>query len=259
MLRISDLKLKEIDQIIAQNGFLIEQFRFELTETELNLFHKDGFFFFKFMMISVNTFQLSYSMPYDLSGKPVMGKEWSVSIHLFTSWLKTLKIEISASDNSFKSLKRELDAVSPMKHYSNRFVKIYEQTLRAEKSLLDELVGMGYRKSLEFLIKDYIVKKQGITPKKLIHDMRITLCIEKYIEDVHIQILSKRITWLGNDHTHYTRIWKNKNIEDIKNLLHEVIKWILMKDQLDSMKKSVNKVKKNMPDPKRKTINSTTS
>ena len=37
------------------------------------------------------------------------------------------------------------------------FVNIYNQALAAENSRLNEIAGVGYRKSLEFLIKDYLI------------------------------------------------------------------------------------------------------
>ena len=40
---------------------------------------------------------------------------------------------------------------------SPQFEKIYNQALAAESSGLDEIAGLGYRKSLEFLIKDFAI------------------------------------------------------------------------------------------------------
>jgi hypothetical protein len=48
-----------------------------------------------------------------------------------------------------------VDAISP------QFVKIYNQAYAAESAGLNEIAGLGYRKSLEFLIKDYAI---SLTP-----------------------------------------------------------------------------------------------
>ena len=42
---------------------------------------------------------------------------------------------------------------------STNFVKIFNQSLAAESHNLDQLVGIGLRKALEFLIKDYCIHK----------------------------------------------------------------------------------------------------
>ena len=42
---------------------------------------------------------------------------------------------------------------------SLEFSKIYNQALIAENAKLDQVCGAGYRKALEFLIKDYILKQ----------------------------------------------------------------------------------------------------
>ena len=44
---------------------------------------------------------------------------------------------------------------------SEAFVKIYNQAKIAEANDLDEIAGMGYRKALEFLIKDYLIHKNS--------------------------------------------------------------------------------------------------
>ena len=43
---------------------------------------------------------------------------------------------------------------------SPQFSVIYNQAKQAEDFGLNELVGIGYRKSLEFLIKDYLIQVQ---------------------------------------------------------------------------------------------------
>ena len=42
---------------------------------------------------------------------------------------------------------------------SPNFVKIYDQALAAESHNLDQLVGIGLRKALEFLIKDFAIQQ----------------------------------------------------------------------------------------------------
>jgi hypothetical protein len=46
----------------------------------------------------------------------------------------------------------------PSKPEESRFIKTYLQSLVAENSGLDELAGMGYRKSIEYLVKDWAIQ-----------------------------------------------------------------------------------------------------
>ena len=111
------------------------------------------------------------------------------------------------------------------------FYKIYKQANRAEELGLSEICGMGYRKSIEFLIKDFIKRelKQSKTPKEEIVKIiktSLSKCIEKYITDPEIKSMATRATWLGNDETHYYKKWPKKNISDLKILIQLTIYYI---------------------------------
>ncbi|MFH2125995.1 MAG: hypothetical protein ABIK12_05735 [Pseudomonadota bacterium] len=105
------------------------------------------------------------------------------------------------------------------------FVKIYQQAHVAEKHNLDEICGVGYRKALEFLIKDYCI---SLLPHKKDSIQKATLgaCIENYVDVQNIKDCAKMAVWLGNDQTHYVRKWEEKDIEDLKILIRLTINWI---------------------------------
>ncbi|MEK7581127.1 MAG: hypothetical protein AAB512_02470 [Patescibacteria group bacterium] len=48
---------------------------------------------------------------------------------------------------------------------SPKFKTIYNQSKKAEEGGLEEICGLGYRKSLEFLVKDYLISKSA--PKEI--------------------------------------------------------------------------------------------
>jgi hypothetical protein len=108
---------------------------------------------------------------------------------------------------------------------SLNFTEIYNQSEAAEHHNLELISGVGYRKSLEFLIKDYLIK---IDPSKseLIKSTLIGQCIDKWIDDPKIKKCAKLATWLGNDETHYERKWKFKDINDLKSLIRLTLMWI---------------------------------
>jgi len=112
-----------------------------------------------------------------------------------------------------------------IKRISPAFVTIYTQATKAELLRLDELNGIGYRKALEFLIKDYLI---DLHPDKAdeIKGKFLGQCIKDYITDQKILDSAERTTWLGNDETHYERRWGDHDIEDLKLLLELTIYWI---------------------------------
>lgn len=108
---------------------------------------------------------------------------------------------------------------------SPTFIEIYGQVVAAESQNLSQLVGIGLRKSLEFLIKDYACHEHPDEE----HAIRVKLlgaCISEYVADTNIKECSKRAAWLGNDEAHYTRKWETKDVSDLKLLVKLTVNWI---------------------------------
>lgn len=108
---------------------------------------------------------------------------------------------------------------------SPRFAEIFRQTALAEANGLNELVGIGYRKSLEILIKDWLVQEKPSEREKIC-GLKISKCIADYVEDTNLKECAKRAIWLGNDETHYIRKWEDKDIEDLKQILGITLHWL---------------------------------
>lgn len=123
--------------------------------------------------------------------------------------------------------------ITPMHHsfpnviqkISPNFCLIYSQVEHSESQQLDQLVGIGLRKALEFLVKDFA---QSEHPDKsdAIQKSLLGPCIDKYLDDQNIKQCAKRAAWLGNDETHYVRKWENKDIEDLKLLVRLTVNWL---------------------------------
>jgi hypothetical protein len=107
------------------------------------------------------------------------------------------------------------------------FVDIYSQSLHAESMGLAEICGAGYRRSLEFLIKTYLLDK---TPdEKVQAEIRRTMlgaCIGKFVSEGSLKSVAERATWLGNDETHFERRWEGKDLQDLKQLVELTASWI---------------------------------
>lgn len=108
------------------------------------------------------------------------------------------------------------------------FCAIYEQAEEAYLLGLVLVAGPGYRKALEFLIKDYIIGELAIE-RASVENAKLGTCIQDYIKSEEIRETAKRAAWLGNDETHYMRKWKDKELTDLKKLITLTIHWIEMK------------------------------
>lgn len=149
---------------------------------------------------------------------------------------KCFYIEYSAQIHDLGVKKTTLQRLLPMPSvktaFSNnifelspRFVEIYHQSEQAENQGLTEICGMGYRKSLEFLVKDYAIKffedKASAIPT-----MNLSQCIDNYINHEHIKSIAKASAWLGNDQTHYVRKHESYDLVHLKYFMASVISFI---------------------------------
>lgn len=120
---------------------------------------------------------------------------------------------------------------------SPQFVRTFNQSHVAEVNALDQICGPGYRKSLEFLIKDFLVgyKFKGNNEMgNRVRGLFLGRCISDLIDEDRIKECAKRAAWLGNDETHYTRIWQEKDIRDLKALIQMTVNWIDLIVQSDA-------------------------
>lgn len=113
-----------------------------------------------------------------------------------------------------------------IKQLSPSYVEIYSQSSTAEEFQLDQIAGVGYRKALEYLIKDYAIHNNS-DKEEDIKKAFLGKCINNYVDDTNIKECAKRAAWLGNDETHYVRKWEEKDIKDLKILIQLTQAWIL--------------------------------
>ena len=129
--------------------------------------------------------------------------------------------EYTKGNISTKKFSDSIVSISPT------FTTIFNQAYFAEQNGLSEICGVGYRKALEFLIKDYAILKKP-DEKEKIEKKLLGQCIDQFITDGRVKSVAKRAAWLGNDETHYVRKWEGKNLEDLKKLIELTIHWIEM-------------------------------
>lgn len=118
-------------------------------------------------------------------------------------------------------LPENIECVSPS------FVEIYTQATKAEEEGLDQIAGVGYRKSLEFLVKDYVIflepKIEENVKKSFLGNV-----IENHLSHLpRLQNLAKAATWIGNDETHYVRRHDDKDIRDMKQFIKSTAHFVV--------------------------------
>jgi hypothetical protein len=127
----------------------------------------------------------------------------------------------------------EVKAASPV------FADVYTQALAAEAASLHQLTGIGLRKALEFLVKDFAILTKGEAEREAISKKPLSSCIADYLSDPSVQAVAKRAAWLGNDETHYIRKWEDKDVQDLKTLIRLTMNGIdnllLSKKYVDGM------------------------
>jgi len=157
----------------------------------------------------------------------------------FDRWALGVADDVKNSPDTNKIKNAEKAFPREVEKYSKNFITIYNQAYKAEMNGLSEICGLGYRKAFEFLIKDYLIKKIPKQEHQEIKSLMIAKCIDKYVANDEIKLLSHRVLWLGNDHAHYIRKWKGKTLDDLKRLIDLTIQWIKIKDELDKVHKSM--------------------
>ena len=103
----------------------------------------------------------------------------------------------------------------------SKFITTYLQSLEAENLGLDELAGMGYRKAIEYLVKDW-AKQKHPEDKEKIENNWLGAIIKTYYSGDLKEIL-ERASWLGNDHSHYDRLFKEYDINILKELIDLIL------------------------------------
>lgn len=102
---------------------------------------------------------------------------------------------------------------------------IFNEAKEAEERRLMEICGPGYRKALEFLIKDYLIREKG-EKSEAVENKSLGKCIAEFIDDKRIKDCAKKVTWLGNGEICYFKKWQDKDLSDLKALIDLTVKWI---------------------------------
>lgn len=235
-MRITNPKRAELRKIISDSGLSEDEFDYSGQDELFHVKFKNNFFTFQIKMVEYDVFQ--NNIAYVNNKNFVVQKQnWKDTVLQFKHWINGIADDVKASPKEFKESRKEFPL--EVGKYSKQFIEIYRQSLIAETNGLTEICGLGYRKSFEFLLKDFLIKKHPKTEHDKIKNMQISPCINQYVTSDEIKLVAHRVLWLGNDQAHYLKKWKGKTLTDLKYLIDLTIKWILIKDELTKVEKSM--------------------
>lgn len=112
-----------------------------------------------------------------------------------------------------------------IREVSASFAEIFSEASMADDTGLHHVAGCGYRKALEFLIKDYCISQNPEDETKIRQAALMSVICER-IDHPRVHAAAKRAAWLGNDETHYFRKWCEHDITDLKKLIEITVSWI---------------------------------
>lgn len=115
----------------------------------------------------------------------------------------------------------DLDIPDNIKEISEDFEEIYTQSETAYQLNLNQIAGMGYRKSIEFLVKDFLI---FLKPDDA--DRILNLTINKAIAEIDnqkLQNLARMTNYLANDQVHIKTLHPTKDIDDLREFLKNLV------------------------------------
>lgn len=114
-----------------------------------------------------------------------------------------------------------------LEQISPSFVRAYNQALEAESAGLSEITGLGFRRAVEFLVKDYLVSENPDDKDKIL-GMDLSKVINQYVKDEKIRSNVLQAYWLGHDYTHYIKVYEEADLTDLKAYIAGAVYWIGM-------------------------------
>lgn len=146
-------------------------------------------------------------------------KKYHVQAFSFTRYSKGHPIEVGEKvPYTYKPMLKN-DLPEEINNEFKDFSAIYNQSLEAESMALDQIAGVGFRKSLEFLIKSYAIKMSPESKVSIEKETLTNTIKNRYNDFPKIQKLAELATWIGNDETHFVKKHTAIDIQDMKRFI----------------------------------------
>lgn len=111
---------------------------------------------------------------------------------------------------------------------SERFIDMYNQALQAEYNQNFELAAIGFRSSLEILVKDYAIQELG-EPAETVAKQSLCNAIATYLQQADLVNTADVVRILGNDYTHYKRKYPEHDFVLLKKYMEIFLSQIEVK------------------------------
>lgn len=136
------------------------------------------------------------------------------------------------------------------KSISPTFCTTYNQAIASEVNDLYLITGLAFRKAFEILVKDYaIYLNNKSNPNKSnpedILKLSLKATIDQYFKNTEFEPIFRKISWLGNDHSHTFNKHENYNVDDLKRFINACVSKIVSQLDLDELEDIESKNSKN--------------
>lgn len=110
---------------------------------------------------------------------------------------------------------------------SDKFQTIFNEAEKAESIGLNNICGLAYRRSLEFLIRDFACYLNPERSEEIKNDNNFSnVTITEFLTPSsfnEIKDITKRAWWLGSDYAHYNKKYDDHDINELKTLIEIVV------------------------------------
>jgi len=132
---------------------------------------------------------------------------------------------VETSQSVYPTTASNLQIDEDIRQISPEFYEIYNQCLIAKNYGLNQIYGMGFRKALEKLVKDYSIYIHPEDEEWIRTNKEATLhkCIEKYFKDSEAKTALMACKWLGNNETHYENCNDEQDLRLFEDLIEDTL------------------------------------
>ena len=133
----------------------------------------------------------------------------------------------------------EISIVSP--HFS----ELYNQAAKAEHYGCTDIAGAGYRKAVEFLIRDFAIYLLPLKKDNILATRSVVNVVINFLSQYTALAQAANASYdLGNSETHYTKVYKHRDLKDLKDFLEITIREIVAIIKLRSFQQEQNEHRK---------------
>ncbi|MBW7573898.1 DUF4145 domain-containing protein [Caproiciproducens faecalis] len=135
-----------------------------------------------------------------------------IVVYDINSTVKESNVAAIYPTTNYSFSNERIEKVSP------RFIDIYNQALLCESNNNLELAAIGFRASLEILVKDFAVNELEID-KSVVTKKTLFEAIGEYLNNQELIASGDVVRILGNDYAHYERKYPEQDFEILKSYM----------------------------------------